>query len=99
MGGGGWLGGGLVTDILFLCMFIKQPVTVLNSSILMMATKAASRYATHFDIPKDTTGKYKAKCKYCCMMVSSAGTTTSNLLLHLKVRCLHRVVTLSLTGY
>ena len=49
-----------------------------------MATKPTSVVFSHFELPSDVTGKYKAKCNHCSLYISSSGKTTSNLLTHLK---------------
>ena len=39
---------------------------------------------SHFELPSDVIGKYKAKCNHSCLYISISGKTTSNLLTHLK---------------
>ena len=51
---------------------------------LTMAT-AKSTVFDHFEMPESTEGTYKAKCKYCSLLISARGKTTSNLLTHIKV--------------
>uniref|UniRef100_A0A1X7SG82 BED-type domain-containing protein n=1 Tax=Amphimedon queenslandica TaxID=400682 RepID=A0A1X7SG82_AMPQE len=48
-----------------------------------MATKLSSPLI-HFELPEDTTGNYKAKCKYCNSCISGSSKTSSNFTTHLK---------------
>ena len=49
-----------------------------------MATKPSP--LIHFELPENTTGNYKAKCKYCSSCISASNKSSSNFTTHLKVR-------------
>ena len=51
----------------------------------MASFKPKSVVFDYFEMPDDTSGKYRAKCKQCTATVAAIGMTTSNLLIHLKV--------------
>ena len=40
---------------------------------------------THFELPPNTGGNFKAKCKHCGSLISGSGKTSSNFTTHLKV--------------
>ena len=63
-----------------------RPVYKYVCHLSMMASfKPKSVVFDYFEMPDDTSGKYRAKCKQCTATVAAIGMTTSNLLIHLKV--------------
>ena len=52
---------------------------------MMASFKPKSVVFDYFEMPDDTSGKYRAKYKQCTATVAAIGMTTSNLLIHLKV--------------
>ena len=52
---------------------------------MMASFKQKSAVFDYFEMPDNTSGKYRAKCKHCTTTVATSGMRTSNLLIHLKV--------------
>lgn len=47
---------------------------------------ASNPIFTYFELPKDTTDKFKAKCRFCSTYISGTLKVTSNFITHMKVR-------------